>query len=163
MKSSILTNNNANENDDERTTSSLKMNSRQLITKLFHFCLFRYENLLLLFSSRRLTTSSDNETTSGKTNNNYFLNFFFLFLKDNSSLTWNMNIYLYEGARQRNVSMMLHALALGADKNFQNEHDRKRTPLIQTILNVCIDFEFIIFLHCYYIEISCCCRISSNK
>jgi hypothetical protein len=48
-----------------------------------------------------------------------------------------MNIYLYEGARQRNVMMMLHALALGADKNFINENDHGRTPLIQTILTVC--------------------------
>jgi hypothetical protein len=48
-----------------------------------------------------------------------------------------MNIYLYEGARQRNVMMMLHALALGADKNFINENDQGRTPLIQTILSVC--------------------------
>jgi hypothetical protein len=48
-----------------------------------------------------------------------------------------MNIYLYEGARQRNVMMMLHALTLGADKNFINENDHGRTPLIQTILSVC--------------------------
>jgi hypothetical protein len=47
-----------------------------------------------------------------------------------------MNMYLYEGARQRNVMMMLHALALGADKNFINENDHGRTPLIQTILSV---------------------------
>ncbi len=45
-------------------------------------------------------------------------------------------MYLYEGARQRNVMMMLHALALGADKNFINENDHGRTPLIQTILSV---------------------------
>ena len=51
--------------------------------------------------------------------------------------TWNANIYLYEGARQRNVMMMLHALVLGADKNFVNENDQGRTPLIQTILSVC--------------------------
>lgn len=54
----------------------------------------------------------------------------------NALSTWNANIYLYEGARQRNVMMMLHALALGADKNFVNEHDQGRTPLIQTILSV---------------------------
>jgi len=48
-----------------------------------------------------------------------------------------MNIYLYEGARHRNVPMMLHAIALGAEKNFSNENDHKRTPLIQTILSVC--------------------------
>jgi hypothetical protein len=47
-----------------------------------------------------------------------------------------MNIYLYEGARQHNVTMMLHALALGADKNFMNENDHGRTALIQTILSV---------------------------
>jgi hypothetical protein len=62
-----------------------------------------------------------------------------------------MNIYLYEGARHRNVSMMLHALALGADKNFHNEHDHGRTPLIQTILSV----GFIEF--CFHL-ISCSCR-----
>ncbi len=45
-------------------------------------------------------------------------------------------MYLYEGAHQRNVMMMLHALALGADKNFVNENDQGRTPLIQTILSV---------------------------
>ncbi|CAF4607922.1 unnamed protein product [Rotaria sp. Silwood1] len=48
---------------------------------------------------------------------------------------WNMNTYLYEGAGQRNVIMMLHALALGADKNFINENDHGRTPLIQAILS----------------------------
>lgn len=32
--------------------------------------------------------------------------------------------------------MMLHALALGADKDFPNEFDHKRTPLIQAILSV---------------------------
>ncbi len=50
-----------------------------------------------------------------------------------------MNIYLYEGARQRNVSMMLHALTLGANKNYPNEYDHKRTPLIQTILSVSLN------------------------
>ena len=49
---------------------------------------------------------------------------------------WNMHTYLYEGARQHNVSIMLHALALGADKNFTHENDHGRTPLIQTILSV---------------------------
>jgi hypothetical protein len=47
-----------------------------------------------------------------------------------------MNIYLYEGAHHRNVPIMLHALALGGDKNFVNQHDHGRTPLIQTILSV---------------------------
>lgn len=32
--------------------------------------------------------------------------------------------------------MMLHAIALGADKNFVNENDQGRTPLIQAILSV---------------------------
>ena len=59
-----------------------------------------------------------------------------------------MNIYLYEGARHRNVAMMLHALALGADKNFTNENDHGRTPLIQTILSVCLCFCFCIFFYC---------------
>ncbi|CAF3261881.1 unnamed protein product [Rotaria sp. Silwood2] len=68
--------------------------------------------------TRRLTAPSDNDTTT-----------------DNPPAIWNMNIYLYEGARHRNVPMMLHALALGADKNFFNEHDHGRTPLIQTILS----------------------------
>lgn len=48
-----------------------------------------------------------------------------------------MNMYLYEGARYHNVMMMLHALALGADKNFIHESDHGRTPLIQTMLSVC--------------------------
>lgn len=48
---------------------------------------------------------------------------------------WNTNIYLYESARQGHVPMMLHALALGADKNYTNEHDQGRTPLIQAILS----------------------------
>jgi hypothetical protein len=55
---------------------------------------------------------------------------------DNPPLIWDRNVYLYEGARHRNVPMMLHALALGAEKNFPNEYDHKRTPLIQTILSV---------------------------
>ena len=57
--------------------------------------------------------------------------------RNNPPSLWNMHIYLYEGARQRNVLMMLHALALGADKNFMNESDHGRTPLIQAILGVC--------------------------
>ncbi|CAF1317283.1 unnamed protein product [Rotaria sordida] len=68
--------------------------------------------------TRRLTAPSDNDVTT-----------------DNPPAIWNMNIYLYEGARHRNVSTMLHALALGADKNFHNENDHGRTPLIQTILS----------------------------
>jgi hypothetical protein len=66
------------------------------------------------------------------------LNFYEVIFKDNPPFIWNMDIYLYEGARHRNVSVMLHALALGADKNFFNEHDRGRTPLIQAILSVCL-------------------------
>jgi len=53
-----------------------------------------------------------------------------------------VNIYLYEGARHRNVPMMLHALALGAEKDFSNEYDHKRTPLIQTLLSVCSIYVF---------------------
>ena len=49
---------------------------------------------------------------------------------------WNMHTYLYEGARRHHVTTMLHALALGADKNFTHESDHGRTPLIQTILSV---------------------------
>jgi hypothetical protein len=45
-------------------------------------------------------------------------------------------MYLYEGARQASATMMLHALALGADKNFTCENDQGRTPLIQTIRSV---------------------------
>jgi len=70
-----------------------------------------------------------------------------------------MNIYLYEGARQRNVMMMLHALALGADKNFINENDQGRTPLIQTILSVCylnILYQIETFFF-DFLEISSCC------
>ena len=37
----------------------------------------------------------------------------FKLLKKNPLSTWNANLYLYEGAHQRNVMMMLHALALG--------------------------------------------------
>ena len=47
----------------------------------------------------------------------------------------NVNMYLYEGARQHHVPTMLHALALGAEKNFHNEQDHGRTPLIQTTIN----------------------------
>ncbi|CAF0774316.1 unnamed protein product [Adineta steineri] len=54
---------------------------------------------------------------------------------DNSPAIWNMNIYLYEAARHRNIPMMLHAFTLGADKNFFNEHDHGRTPLIQAVLS----------------------------
>ncbi|CAF4289495.1 unnamed protein product, partial [Adineta steineri] len=69
--------------------------------------------------TKRTTPSPDHETVN----------------QDNSPLIWDMNIYLYEAAHQQNVMMMLHALALGADKNFINEHDHGRTPLIQTILS----------------------------
>jgi len=52
------------------------------------------------------------------------------------SENWNANLYLYDGAKHRNVIMMLHAIALGADKNFVNENDQGCTPLIQAILSV---------------------------
>ena len=61
---------------------------------------------------------------------------------DNSLVVWNMNVYLYEAARHRSVPMMLHALALGGDKNFVNESDHKRTPLIETILSVSFNHRF---------------------
>ncbi|CAF1183410.1 unnamed protein product [Didymodactylos carnosus] len=51
----------------------------------------------------------------------------------NHSSCWDPNIYLYEGAKQRNVTIMLHALALGADKNYIHPFDNNRTPLIQAI------------------------------
>jgi len=57
-------------------------------------------------------------------------------IQNKSMPIWNPNFYLYDGARQRNVPMMLHGLALGADKNYSNEDDQKRTPLIQAILSV---------------------------
>ncbi|CAF0882214.1 unnamed protein product [Adineta steineri] len=69
--------------------------------------------------TKRTTPSPDHDTVN----------------QDNSPVIWDMNIYLYEAAHQQNVMMMLHALALGADKNFINEHDHGRTPLIQTILS----------------------------
>lgn len=68
-----------------------------------------------------------------------------------------MNIYLYEGARHRNVAIMLHALALGAEKNFANELDHKRTPLIQTIISVCYILILTLTLFNIFVEISCCC------
>ncbi|CAF0993892.1 unnamed protein product [Adineta ricciae] len=70
-----------------------------------------------LTPKRTASSSSDNDTDSS------------------STPAWNVDIYLYEAAHQRNVMMMLHALALGADKNFTNEHENGRTPLIQTILS----------------------------
>lgn len=48
-------------------------------------------------------------------------------------------MYLYEAARHGNVSMMLHALALEANKNYPNPYDHQRTPLIQAVLSVTID------------------------
>ncbi|CAF0914961.1 unnamed protein product [Rotaria sordida] len=72
-----------------------------------------------LFLPKKTTASSDHDTVN----------------QDNQPSIWNMNIYLYEGGRQHNVIIMLHALALGADKNFMNENDHGRTPLIQTILS----------------------------
>ncbi|CAF3410263.1 unnamed protein product [Rotaria socialis] len=99
MKGPISTATLTNEHDDDGTSNSLKVNSRQLLT-------------------RRLTGVLENELTA-----------------DSLSSIWNANIYLYEGARHRSVPTMLHALTLGADKNFLNEHDHGRTPLIQTILS----------------------------
>lgn len=49
---------------------------------------------------------------------------------------WNPNIYLYEAARYGNIPLMQHALALGAEKNFINDNDNGRTPLIQAIVSV---------------------------
>ena len=55
---------------------------------------------------------------------------------DSSASALDVNLYLYEGARLHNLPIMLHGLALGADKNFLNENDHGRTPLIQAILGV---------------------------
>lgn len=39
--------------------------------------------------------------------------------------------------------MMLHAVALGAEINYQHENDQGRTPLIQTVLSVRFEFFFL--------------------
>ena len=48
-------------------------------------------------------------------------------------------MYLYEAARHGNVSMMLHAVALDANKNYPNPYDHQRTPLIQAVLSVSLN------------------------
>ena len=109
IKHSLSSLNIGNENDDE-LSASLKPNTRRL---------------------EFLTRSFDTDPTTGRNRK-------LIFTKARRFLAdlWDMNTYLYEGARHRNVPMMLHALALGAEKNFSNEYDHKRTPLIQTILSV---------------------------
>lgn len=62
---------------------------------------------------------------------------------DHSMTGWNVNQYLFEGARHGHLSMMLHAVALGAEINYQHENDQGRTPLIQTVLSVRFAFFFL--------------------
>ena len=46
------------------------------------------------------------------------------------------DMLLYKASRARNMGVMLEALALGANINWQNEEDGDRTPLIQAMHSV---------------------------
>lgn len=48
----------------------------------------------------------------------------------------NPNFLLYKAALAHNLPVMCQALALGADKNWENALDFDRTPLHQAILSV---------------------------
>lgn len=48
----------------------------------------------------------------------------------------NPNFLLYKAALAHNIPVMCQALALGADKNWENVLDFDRTPLHQAILSV---------------------------
>ena len=116
IKNSLSTLNIGNDHDDDLSVS-LKPGNRRL----------EFLN--------RSAASFDNDPIIGRSGKYSSIVFHRIFL-DNPPLIWDRNVYLYEGARHRSVPMMLHALALGAEKNFANEYDHKRTPLIQTILSV---------------------------
>lgn len=70
---------------------------------------------------------------------------------------WSMTSYLHEGARRGDVTMMLHAVALGADKNFPYSNDHGRTPLIQAILSVRITFRHLSNERKMFLIEICCC------
>lgn len=80
-----------------------------------------------------------------------------------SQIGWNVNEYLYEGARHAHLSMMLHGLALGAEKNYHHQSEHGRTPLIAAIRSVC----FIRFhrqqINVLFLEIRRCCSIPSDQ
>jgi hypothetical protein len=117
IKNSLSTLNIGNDHDDDLSVS-LKPGNRRL----------EFLN--------RSAASFDNDPIIGMNGKYSSIILTDLFFLDNPPLIWDRNVYLYEGARHRSVPMMLHALALGAEKNFANEYDHKRTPLIQTILSV---------------------------
>lgn len=119
VKQSLHTLNISNDTDDD-TSLSLKSNNRRL----------EFLN--------RSATSFDTDLSIGMIHSSRNQNWTFL-SADNSPPIWNVNLYLYEAARHGNVSMMLHALALDADKNYPNPYDHQRTPLIQAVLSVTID------------------------
>lgn len=55
-------------------------------------------------------------------------------LEDISKL--HPDMLLYKATRARNLPVMLEAIALGANINWQNEEDEGRTPLIQAVQSV---------------------------
>lgn len=112
---------NSHDDDDDDDEESPVPNSVTTTRFVLYFSSDVFCVYFTLMKSYRADASSEPETKQ----------------KDEPLSIWNVNTYLYEGARQRNLIMMLHALALGADKNFINENDHGKTPLIQAILSVC--------------------------
>lgn len=74
-----------------------------------------------------LYLDSDQESTGGEDNDN-------VGEEDISKL--HPNLLLYKAAAAHNLAVMCEALALGADKNFQNPDDRQRQPIHAAILSV---------------------------
>ena len=48
------------------------------------------------------------------------------------------NMLLFKAAQARNLTVMLEALANGADPNWVNEEDEGRTPLMKAVETVCV-------------------------
>lgn len=67
---------------------------------------------------------------------NRFLYFTFSFIDEEEMDKLNPNFLLYKAALAHNIPVMCQALALNADKNWENALDFDRTPLHQAILSV---------------------------
>ena len=145
---------------DEDTFQSFRINPRQLVSK----CVF---NSLSLSSQMRWSLPLGNPPLRRNPvrERSSSLSIDLGFFLERVPAVSNVNVYLYEGARHHHVPMMLHALALGADKNFLNEHDHGRTPLIQTTINASLSkdhrHERILFV--LSLEICRGCRVPADQ
>lgn len=103
--------------------------------------------------SNKLFSNSDQESTSGEEDVlgeklwnligfivSHFNTIISIILTDEEEIDkLNPNSVLSKAALAHNLPVMAQAIALGADKNWENPENLKRTPLHQSILVVSVD------------------------